>query len=163
MPNNKPRKPKKQETSFTYPKLHEKVIEAVPTQIGNTPWFNHRGDQQEPSKEWETNVMGRFHCINGCAQTTWTSKKVSIVIRGYNGNGYDAIVFNQRCKFCKGLGKFTLDQQSYIERISYRLQRWAGLDVEQPPYDEKEGPPHVKELCEGCKRGYCKKKNWSIY
>lgn len=143
--------------SFTYPHLHGKVIQAVADQMGKTPWFNNGRNKRAPTHEYSTNVMGRFTCNNGCPRSTWTSKKVAIVIRGYAENGYSAIVFNQRCKSCEQLGRFTLDQQSYIERIAYRLKKWAGVEVELPYYEGTEGPPHVQELCEGCKRGYCQK------
>jgi len=100
--------------------------------------------------------MGRFTCQNdGCATSGWSSKMVAILIRGYSENGYNAVVFNQRCKTCNKLGDFTLNKESYVERVSYRLKKWAGVQVEQPHYTEKTGPPHLRDFCEGCKQGYC--------
>ena len=80
---------------------------------------------------------------------------MSILIGGYPGNGYNAIVFNQRCQACNRLGILTLDKDSYIERVAYRLKKGAGVRVDEQYYVGKEGPPHKPELCEGCKRGYC--------
>jgi hypothetical protein len=81
------------------------------------------------------------------------------VIWGYRNNGYDAVVFNQRCLFCKALGIFILDKQSYVERIVYRLKRWAGVEMEQPFHARKEGSPHQVDLCEDCKQGYYQKRD----
>ncbi|KAK1624559.1 zinc-binding domain-containing protein [Colletotrichum phormii] len=146
-------------TSFKYPFLHKAVSNAVSNDLPST-WFNKNGSKESPNNEYSTNVMGKFKCDNtSCPNITWTSKKVAIVIKGYHGNGYDAVVFNQRCMSCKELGSFTLDKQSYVERIAYRLKRWAGVEMEQPFYAGKEGPPHQIDLCEGCKRGYCQRRN----
>ncbi|KAK2035844.1 hypothetical protein LZ31DRAFT_306596 [Colletotrichum somersetense] len=88
--------------------------------------------------------MGKLECDNAsCPNTTWTSKKVAIVIRGYHGNGYNAVVFSQRCMSCKKLGSFTLNKQSYVEQIAYRLMRWAGVETEQPLFAGKM-VPHLR-------------------
>ena len=87
---------------------------------------------------------------------SWRSGKVSIVIRRYQDGSYNAEVFNQRCKACNKLGILDLDQQTYIERVAYRLLKWAEVAVERPRYDSKETPPHRADLCEGCKRGICR-------
>ncbi|KAI1632368.1 zinc-binding domain-containing protein [Biscogniauxia mediterranea] len=100
--------------------------------------------------------MGKFKCNNGrCSKDGWSSKKVAITIRGYPGNGYDAIVYNQRCKSCNKLGVLTLDVDSYVERIAYRLKVWAGVSVAQPYYNDGGGPQHEIDLCEGCRHGRC--------
>jgi hypothetical protein len=52
---------------------------------------------------------------------------VPIEIRGYNNNGYSAIVYNQRCKSCDRLGTFELNERSYTDgsRIGSRNgQAW---------------------------------------
>lgn len=67
---------------------------------------------------------------------------VAIVIRGYRNKSYDAVVFNQHCLFCKALGMFILNTQSYVGRIAYRLKRWAGVEMEQSFYAGKEALPH---------------------
>lgn len=81
---------------------------------------------------------------------------VAILIRGYPGNGYNALVFNQRCKSCNWLGNLKLDKESNVDRVVYRLKKWADVPVEQPFFNHKEGPPHESALCEGCKRGVCR-------
>ena len=46
--------------------------------------------------------------------------------------------------------------ESYAERVAYRLKKWCGVEVEPPHYNpEPKGPPHEIELCEGCKDGHC--------
>ncbi|KAJ2893290.1 hypothetical protein MKZ38_008806 [Zalerion maritima] len=158
MAKRKASKPKGEaRTSFKYPSFHEDVSKAVSHSIASA-WFNKNGSDKSSNNKYSTNVMGKFRCSRNCRSGAhWSSKKVAILIRGYPGNGYDAVVFNQRCKSCDGLGALTLDQQSYVERVSYRLRKWAGVRVENQPYDGTKGLlPHKSELCEGCKRGYCK-------
>ena len=141
--------------SFSYPSLHEDISNAVSDHIDSI-WFNPNGSNKSCNNKYCTKVMGRFKCTNNdCSNHGWGSKTVAILIRGYPGNGYDAVVFNQHCKSCKKLGTFTLDQPSYVQRVSYRLQKWAGVQTEDQPYDERKGPPHMRELCEGCKQGCC--------
>lgn len=158
MARNKSYKPKPTaKTSFKYPFLHKDVLKAVSKDLPST-WFNKNGSKKSSNNEYATNVMGKFKCDNtSCSNTIWTSKKVAIVIRGYHRNGYDAVVFNQRCMSCKELGSFTLDKQCYVERIAYRLKRWAGVKTEKSFYAGKDGPPHQVDLCEGCQQGYCQK------
>ncbi|KAI1342865.1 zinc-binding domain-containing protein [Xylariaceae sp. FL0016] len=160
---NRAANPKAENTTFMYPSLHQDVKEAVSGDITAIPWFKSRNNKEKMSAEYDTNVMGRFRCSRGCARGNWTSKKVSIVIRSYHGNGYNAIVFNQRCRSCGQLGLFTLDEDSYVERVAYRLKKWAGVQLDRPPYTDGSGPPHKKELCEGCKHGYCQKGDGESY
>ncbi|KAI4862768.1 zinc-binding domain-containing protein [Hypoxylon rubiginosum] len=151
---NKPPKPKNEaKTSYTYPSLHHDVSKAVSSDIAKT-WFSKKSGGAH--SEYSTHVMGKFKCDNGgCSNRGWGSKKVTILIRGFSGNGYNAVVFNQRCRSCNKLGTLTLDDTSYVERVAYRLKKWAGVKMEDQRYDGKVGPPHKTELCEGCKRGYC--------
>ncbi|EFX02024.1 hypothetical protein CMQ_2073 [Grosmannia clavigera kw1407] len=145
-------------TSFTFPDLHDDIASLVLCD-SITPWFNAKGNDEDAIKTYCTNVMGRFKCNHRCTGKMWTSKMVAIVIRGYRRNGYNALVFNQRCKGCNGLGTFTLDNDSYIERISYRLKKWAGVIRTVKQEDSiKDGPPHESSLCEGCKRGVCRQR-----
>ncbi|KAK5989395.1 hypothetical protein PT974_10914 [Cladobotryum mycophilum] len=142
-------------TSFMFPSLHQDVTNAVSDKISSI-WFNQKRSGKAPENEHPTHVMGRFRCSNGaCSSGGWASKKVAILIRGYPENGYNAVVFNQHCKACKELGILTLDENSYVERIAYRLKKWAGVPMEPQPFSEKKGLPHKSELCEGCKQGYC--------
>ncbi|KAK4194030.1 zinc-binding domain-containing protein, partial [Triangularia verruculosa] len=105
-------------------------------------------------KDYSTSIMGRFACRNPkCSSTGWGSKKIAIQIRGFRDNTYDAVVFKQRCRTCQHLG---INENSYIERVAYRLKKWTGVPMETPEYNAVErGPPHESSLCEGCKAGCC--------
>lgn len=139
---------------FVFPELHQTVADAVSPEIPST-WFN-ANHPDDFNHEKYTHIMGKFTCNNtSCRKGVWGSKKVAIEIRGYEDNGYSAIVYNQRCKSCNQLGTFKLDEGSYIERVTYRLKTWAGVEMETPPFNGIQGPPHEQEYCEGCKRGKC--------
>jgi hypothetical protein len=141
--------------SRMYPSLHHDVAKAVFEHIGTTRF--HENDSDEGSnKSHSTYFMGVFICDNNaCPGVAWSSGKITILIRKYPDNGYNAVVFGQRCKSCQKLGRLKLDEKSYIDRVSYRLKKWAGVQMEPPPFDLKGTPPHITELCEGCKRGIC--------
>lgn len=147
-----------------FPSLHRDVVNAVSDQITSI-WYHKTDSDNNSNNEHPTHVMAKFICNNNACRTRgWGSKMVAIIIRGYPGNGYNAVVFNQRCRSCDQLGTFTLDTESYIDRVAYRIKKWAGLSIEQPHYSQKEGPPHEEELCEGCKRGVCRQTNdWEYY
>jgi hypothetical protein len=141
---------------FMFPELHPNVTDAVSPEISWT-WFNDADDDDNFDNKWFTHVMGRFICNNNaCKKRFWDSKKVPIEIRGYDDNGYSATVYNQRCKSCDRLGTFELYERSYVERVAYRLKKWAGVEMEAPPFNGVEGPPHERDYCEGCKRGKCR-------
>ncbi|KAK6823656.1 diacylglycerol kinase catalytic domain-containing protein [Apiospora arundinis] len=128
-------------TFFMFPWLHKRVSDAVSKKIGPIS-FNKKARHEDALNTYSTKVMGRFECKNeGCTKKAWSSKMVAIVIRKYAEQRYDAVVFNQRCKSCNTLGTFRLDENSYIERVSYRLIKWSGLPQEQMPFEEKTGPP----------------------
>jgi hypothetical protein len=144
---------------FMFPELHPNVADAVSTDISST-WFNENDEDETFDQQWFTHVMGSFMCNNGtCQKQVWDSRKVPIEIRGYDDNGYSVVVYNQRCKSCDQLGTFELDTRSYIERVAYRLKKWAGVEMEAPPFNGNEGPPHERAYCEGCKRGKCREGN----
>ncbi|KAF1843206.1 uncharacterized protein K460DRAFT_289518 [Cucurbitaria berberidis CBS 394.84] len=139
-----------------FPELHPNITDAVSPEISSI-WFNEDDDNEDFDHERFTHVMGRFICNNStCEKRFWDSRKVPIEIRGYEDNGYTAIVYNQSCKSCDRLGTFELDERSYIERVAYRLKKWAGVEMEAPPFKRIEGPPHERAYCEGCKRGKCR-------
>lgn len=146
-------------TSYTIPAFHSDIMDAVSAEIPSV-WFCDINDNLQTTNEYDTNIMGSFTCNNrACAKKTWTSKKVAILIRGYPANGYNAEVFNQRCKSCNHLGQPIVDKQSYVDRVVYRLKKWANVPVELPYYEGVSNMmPHESELCEGCMRGLCQKK-----
>lgn len=143
------------QTEFIYPSLHVDVAAAVSEQIGLS-WFHEEGEESDCDNDYSTYVMAKFTCTNKkCCASGWFSGKVAIQILGYPGNGYKAIVFNQRCKKCHRLGNLALDERSYIDRVAYRLKKWAGIRMEQTIYERKESRPHRRDLCEGCKKNIC--------
>jgi hypothetical protein len=149
-------KPSENTTNFMYPSLHQDVMDMVSLEIPSA-WFHEDDDNEDTNNKYLTHVMGTFKCNNNtCSSVGWGSKKVAMLIRGYPGNGYNAVVFNQRCKSCFQLGSLSLDKKSYVDRIAYRIRRWAGFLMEQPYYASNQGPPHERELCEGCKQGLCR-------
>ncbi|KAK2756873.1 hypothetical protein CKAH01_17107 [Colletotrichum kahawae] len=143
-------------TAFTFPDLHEDVASAVSDHFVAV-WVGKRS-KKTPNNARSSSLKGRFTCDNSsCSKKSWPSGQVAIDIRGYPDNGYNATVYNQRCKDCKQLGNLTLDKACYVERVSYWLKKWAGVWVEPPVIVGKGTPPHLSELCEGCKRGSCRK------
>jgi hypothetical protein len=150
------------ETSFMFPLLHQHVVNAVSHSMASLPLFHETDSDMGVRNQYNTHVMGRFRCT--CGAKGWASKKVAILIRRYAGNGYNAVVFNQRCKVCDRLGTLTLDENSYVDRVAYWVQKWAGVQVERPPHSSKKTKPHESALCEGCKRGLCGQGGgWSEY
>lgn len=119
-------------------------------------WFYENQFSSKHSRNYSTQVMGRFTCNNtACRKQSWGSKIVAIWIKEHPRNGYSVVVYNQRCRSCDFLGDLRLDKDCYVERVAYRLKRWAGVEMEEPPFGRKKGPPHESGLCEGCKRGIC--------
>ncbi|OAX83701.1 hypothetical protein ACJ72_01936 [Emergomyces africanus] len=120
-------------------------------------YFNFHGidDNIRCNKSHDTNIMGRFTCHNkSCTSNGWSSKRIAITIRMYPGEKYNARVYHQRCKSCKGLSQPLLDE-SYADRVAYRIKKWRGIHVEVPEYSGKSKGPHNSYLCEGCKDGHC--------
>jgi len=141
-------------TFFTFPELHQRIAEAVAPEIIST-WFN-KDLKARFEDDYKTNITGKFTCDNsGCRKNGWGSGVVATRIRGYPGSGYNAVVYNQRCNSCNLLGSLKVDEESYVERIAYRLKKWAGVSVEQPPFSGQSRGPHDEERCEGCRAGEC--------
>ncbi|KAH6644459.1 zinc-binding domain-containing protein [Boeremia exigua] len=152
-----PKETKPKQTFYSYPELHQSVAEAVAPDISST-WFNENHRDRAFNNEYATCVKGRFVCDNkACRKHSWGSAVVAILIRGYSRNGYNVVVFSQRCKACDHLGDLTLDKETYVARVAYRLKRWAGVMVEPPPFDNKTTPEHEEKFCEGCKMGICRR------
>ena len=149
-----PKRKEETRTSLTFPDLHDRIAEAVLPDVTST-WFQSNESERYNNKHI-TCVVGRFTCNNAkCKKRSWTSGVVSIVITGYASNGYSAVVFNQRCKSCEKLGTLTIDETTYVERVAFRIKRWAGVWMETPEYNRASKGPHEQELCEGCKKGTC--------
>lgn len=146
-------------SSRMYPSLHQEVAEAISDHIEHLV-FHEDNDNKDVSKEYSTFVMGYFRCYSpACSTRGWSSGKVTILIRSYRDDSYNAVVYKQRCEECNGMGKLTIDNASYISRVRYRLLSWAGVAQERPVYGSKKCPPHKAHLCEGCKQGICRDGN----
>ncbi|KAI6780254.1 uncharacterized protein J7T54_003033 [Emericellopsis cladophorae] len=156
------RKPKKTHSMFT--DLHADVSKRLQLD-GLTFVFHPQDDDRSCSQEYETFVMGRFECHNAqCRQEGWSSKKIAIVIRMYNTQRYNARVYHQRCRSCKQLSRPILDVESYIDRVTYRLKKWSGIEMEVLSYTGRTGDlPHASALCEGCKAGRCQNRRTGLY
>ncbi len=139
-----------------YPDLHDDVSRLLEEDDLSFD-FHDYDDSGSATKDYDTNIMGRFICGNrACGSNGWSSKKIAITIRMYNGARYNARVYNQRCRACNSLGKPRLDVGSYAERVAYRLKKWRGKNPNRPIYSSKSKGPHEKNLCEGCKNGHCR-------
>ncbi|KAF2859103.1 hypothetical protein K470DRAFT_259132 [Piedraia hortae CBS 480.64] len=124
--------------------------------------FNPNDNPRGVIKYYDTNIVGKFECTNpSCGSSGWSSGKVAITIRLYPNERYNARVYNQRCKKCMTLGRPTIDENVYVERVVYRLKKWAGVkNLEELVYSHRNTQPHKSALCEGCKNGHCKAQSW---
>ncbi|UNI19509.1 hypothetical protein JDV02_005691 [Purpureocillium takamizusanense] len=137
-----------------YPSLHEQVTRLLEEDDLFFD-FNHADDDVSCIRDYDTTIMGHFACRNAsCKSDGWSSKKIAITIRMYPGARYNARVYFQRCKSCKKLSRPSLDD-SYADRVAYRLKKWCGVHVAQPYRSGQSKGPHQSELCEGCKAGHC--------
>lgn len=136
------------------PSLHHSVLQLLVSDDLHFD-FEANDNDQRSIKAYDTSIMGKFFCNNRkCASQVWTSKKIAITIRLYPNNKYNARIYHQRCGQCKRVSKPTLDD-SYAERVAYRLRVWSGVDVDVPPYSGHRDRPHHSDLCEGCRHGHC--------
>ena len=137
-----------------YPECHDQVASLLEDD-GIAMDFYRNDDPQSGVKEYDTTIMGRFRCENpACKSAGWSSKKIAITIRLFQRQKYNARVYHQRCKSCNWISRPTLDN-SYAERVVYRLKKWRGIRVETPPRSGGSDRPHQRSLCEGCKNGRC--------
>lgn len=144
-------------TSFLFPVLHQAVGQAIEDSM-SVPEFHDSDDDVDVDRAWSTHIMGRFSCMNSeCGTKTWGSKRIAILIRRYYSNEYNAVVFTQYCQSCGCPGAMQIDESTYIDRVAYRLKKWAGVKMEPPTISSQRGLPHKTDLCEGCRRGYCQK------
>jgi Zinc-binding domain len=138
-----------------YPSLHDDVSDLL-QEDGLFFDFHEEDDDEGCTKDYDTNIMGRFNCHNSaCPARGWSSKKIAIRIRMYSHEEYNARVYFQRCKSCQKLSEPLLDETSYAERVAYRLKKWCGVRVDTPSYSGRSDGPHRRDLCEGCKQGHC--------
>lgn len=138
-----------------YPRLHNKVSQLLGKD--NLRFEFHDVDDDKGHVEtYDTNIMGKFTCNNqNCKTDGWSSKKIAITIRMYSGNRYNARVYSQHCKACNSCSRPSLDEESYVERVAYRIKKWKGVSVARPHYSGDAKGEHESDLCEGCKAGHC--------
>lgn len=152
MPNKRRQSDK---TWSLYPQLHNDVSRLL--QEDGLEFQFHRTDSaQNCIDQYDSNIMGRFVCHNpGCNSKGWSSKKIPLTIRMYQGRKYNARVYHQRCKSCNAVSRPYLDD-SYSERVAYRLKKWSGIEMDRPFYSwQQTERPHESHLCEGCRAGHC--------
>ena len=137
-----------------FPSKHESVSRLV-SEAAPRFTFHDIDEDLKSIQTYDTSIMGRFRCYNpSCDTNGWSSKQIAITIRMYPGERYNARVYHQRCAACEMLSKPVLDN-SYAERVAYRLQKWCGIEQEQPEFSRESKGPHEKNFCEGCKAGHC--------
>ena len=137
-----------------WPSLHQDVLRLLRPH-GLVFNFRSTDDLDDIVREHDTSIMGKFTCTNtSCSAKAWTSKKIATWIRQYPGLRYNARVYYQRCKFCDSPSRPELDY-SYAERVSYRLAKWSGIALEEPPHSGHTQRPHQSRFCEGCRLGRC--------
>jgi len=136
--------------------LHENVAVAL-SKYSITTQFHNNDSGEGSTRSHPTFIFGRFTCDSkACPGGVWLSGKIATLIRQYPNDGYNAVVYSQRCQKCEKLGRLQIDKDSYVDRVSYRIKKWNGVEMERPIYKEKTTKPHKSWLCEGCKRGVCK-------
>lgn len=137
-----------------YPKLHRDVLDQL-RQDDLDFEFKKRPNSRDLEQEYDTYIQGRFYCPNkACGKNGWSSKKVAVTIRMFTNNRYNVTVYHQRCKSCNFVSRPSLDD-SYADRVSYRLKKWSGIDVVPPVHSRESERPHETSLCEGCRAGHC--------
>jgi hypothetical protein len=120
-----------------YPSLHNEVSDLLRTSYLSFA-FHDKDSSSGSIDDYDTNIMGHFTCRNPSCHAVWASKK-----------------YYQACKRCGTTSQPILDEESYVERVAYRLKKWAGVQMEIPPFKGVSKGPHLDELCEGCKDGHC--------
>ncbi|TLS22190.1 uncharacterized protein PpBr36_09675 [Pyricularia pennisetigena] len=110
------RQQKRVTTSLMFPLLHSQIIDAVGKDICPA-WENNAQQDGQCTNDYDTNVSGRFRCSNRACFKVWGSGLVAIRIMAFDGNRYNAIVYNQHCKKCNSLGIMKLDEARYVERV----------------------------------------------
>jgi hypothetical protein len=139
-----------------YPALHECVSRLL--EEDDVSFIFFAIDENKGSiEEHDTNIMGRFKCLNSvCPNAGWASKMIAITIRMYPEQQYNARVYHQRCKDCGSLSQ-PFPDDSYAQRIAYRLKKWSGIEMDRPSFTVRTSErPHESALCEGCKHGHCR-------
>jgi len=154
MTQRRPQRRPQQPAWSMFPLLHDNVSRLLEVE-GHSFTFHNLDDEISCIRSYDTAIMGRFHCRSRkCQSKIWSSKQIAITIRMYPGERYNARVYYQRCQACNALRKPILDD-SYAERVAYRLLKWSGVEQDRPAFSGESRGPHRSELCEGCRAGHC--------
>lgn len=142
------------------PDLHDS-ISCILDDISVELTFHERDEEISVLESQTTSITGEFSCETPrCRFHTWESGKITIAIRLYTKNEYNVRIYHQRCRKCTALSRPRLNE-TYAERVAYRLAKWHGANMEAPRSSGKLTGRHLKEFCEGCKTGLCKvAKDW---
>lgn len=137
-----------------FPTLHSNISHLI-SPSGLNFEFHNLDDEINTTHTYDTSIKGRFPCRNpNCNSDGWSSMRVAITIRMYENKRYNARVYHQRCESCQWLSEPVLDD-SYAERVVYRLKKWCGVEQERPNFEGRSKGPHKERFCEGCKAGHC--------
>jgi hypothetical protein len=130
----------------TCPELHESVVQCLGGN-GLSISFYEEGEVEDSIRDYDTNIMGAFICPNrSCRTEKWTSMKVAISIRLFADQQYNATVWHQRCRQCESMGVLRVDEESYTNRVAYRLRTWLGLEREDPIFSKTgDRPPDAQQ------------------
>lgn len=148
-------KPKTAKKCSIYPSFHNGVSDLL-SKDNLSFSFHEKDEERSCIKDYDTKIMGQFTCSNTTCQAVCSSKQISITIREYSNECYNARVYHQSCKRCQMTSEPQLNY-SYAERVAYRLKKWSGFQMEPPPFSGQSNGPHRIDLCEGCKQGHCSK------
>ena len=96
--------------------------------------------------------MGHYDCDNdACHNEMWSSKHICLDVYVDKAKDlYHVPVYGQECEHCKELGIMHIHEQSYVDRVVYRVRVEYGQDVPRLPFSRKK-KPHVSKLCEARK------------
>ncbi|KAL4885684.1 zinc-binding domain-containing protein [Aspergillus karnatakaensis] len=155
MPSHQGRGPR---TYSMYPDLHALISSSLESSHPELTFsFHHPDTDMNCTNTYDTNIMGKFLCNNRtCTSSGWSSKKIAITIRMYRDQKYNVRVYHQRCKRCNWVSRPELEEESYVDRVTYRLKKWNGVKgMDQPMHKGESQGPHDRKRCEGCKAGHC--------
>ncbi|XP_062413001.1 receptor-transporting protein 3-like isoform X2 [Sardina pilchardus] len=127
----------------------------------------------KPAAEWFQYIRGafaKFSCSS--CDRTWGSSRVLVVFqfhyeRGAKRGTVRARRFRQECKTCEEteMEEPLFDSENIgvmleklVERIRFRCYKEKINLKRSRPLDWTEGP-HESDLCEACKRGFCRQTN----
>ncbi|KAF5562874.1 hypothetical protein FNAPI_2982 [Fusarium napiforme] len=144
--------------SSMYPELHGLIAEYL-EEDGLSYTFRQDYQKINIKRVFDSKVVGKFECSRlGCTNRSWESNSIAIRIREYEGNQYNVKVYHQQCKRCNRYTRPEIEILSYVDRVSFRIKKWNGIDAKPIPIDVVHKRDHMERLCEGCKKGHCSKK-----